>query len=278
MTILSPYTFSETIGNNADIWILHISRWGNRGASSIAGDLVYSGAIPAGVQAVAIGPQSTVSEAIIDCNLVGPFAIVQATPVPGGLIEGSLIVAGGAPLGPLAGSLSVRVAMQGQYGDTYIRDNATGTSAFGATESLFENPELQLIFYGGRARVTSPGRRAPMIRRATATIPDSGTTQTLLAIYPVSGRGAKRVSARATGTLIGSVNVGLISYIVTTPVATPVVLSSEAQSANIAVDGTTGAVNDYTSSDPCQFLAVYFTRTSGTGDVQAIFTSIDPPV
>lgn len=279
MTIVSPFTYNETLGNNADIWTLQISNWGNRGAAGIAGDVTYSGSIPAGVQAVAIGPQSTVSEVIIDCDLVGPRVLVQATPVPGALLLNSLIAGVGAPLGPLAGSLTVRTAMQGQYGDTYIRDNATGTSAFGDAEPLFESPSLQLVFYGGRARAASFGhRRAPMIRRATLTVPDAGTAQELVAIYPVSGREAKYITVRATGTLIGVVNIGLIGYIVTTPVATPVILSAEDLSANVAVNGVTGAAGSFSSSVPCQFLAVYFTRTSGLGDVQTIFTAIDPPV
>lgn len=279
MTILSPYTYPQTIGSgHAPQWVLHISKWGNRGAAGVAGDLAYSGSIPGGCQYVAIGPDSTVSEAIISFNQVGPFSTVALAPTPGQTAEGALTVGVGAPLGPLAGALGVRVAMQGQYGDTYFQDGATAASNFGDAEAKFEAPELQLIFFGPTARVVTVGRRAPMLRVGNLTVPDAAGTKTLVAIWPVSGRGSKRVSARCNGTLVGTFTVGLISYVVTTVVGVAVTNNSEVQATPINVSAVTGAAGAFESSVPCQFLAVYFTRSAGGGDFIAELTAIDPPV
>ncbi len=267
MTIVSPFTYAESIGAAAPTWQLDITKWGNRGAGGVVGDLAYTGSIPGGVQAVAIGPDSTVSEVIIDHNLVGAVGFATTTPTPGQIIAGSLTVGVGAPAGPLAGPLAVRTAMQGQYADAYFVDGDPVAKNFGGLAALFEVPKLSLIFYSPTARnIVIPTVRAPLIRRFKAANMGA-TAKTLVGIWPVSGRKNIRVSVAARGgAAAADVFVGLISYVVDTEAGVPAFSATEVLSNAIAVSGVTGAMGAFVSTAPCQYLAVYYTRT-GVGDL-----------
>lgn len=272
MTIVSPYTYQQAIGALAPYWWLEITRWGNRGASGVAGDLTYAGQIRGSVAGVAIGPDSTVSEAIIGFNSVGPTFATTA-PTPGEVQPGTVTVGVNAPVGPLAGPLTVRTAMQGQFADGYMRDGATAASPFGGAEPLFEMPKLSLLFYAPTSRPSVPAVRAPMLRSFDRTM--GAGPVTLVAIWPVSGRRRMTVSARAYGTAVGNFFVGRISYAVETVVGVATPRYSEDLSTANAFDATTGAQAAWSSDVPCQFLALYYTKTAGAGDLQGVMTAVD---
>lgn len=273
MTVVSPYTYAQAIGALAPYWWLEITRWGNRGASSVPGELTYDGVINGPVAGVAIGPDSTVSEVIVGYNSVGPVFLTIA-PFPGEVQAGTLTVGVNAPAGPLAGPLSVRVAMEGQFADTYMRDGATAASPFGAAEPLFEMPTLSLVCYAPSSpNPIVPATRAPLIRSFDVVM--GAGAKTLVAIWPVSGRRRMRVSARAYGTAVGSFYVGRISYAVTTIAGLTVPRYAEVLSSGVAVDATTGAQGEWSSQEPCQFLALYYTRTAGAGNLQGVLTATD---
>lgn len=272
MTVVSPYTFAQA-APFSPTWALDITRWGNRGASSVAGELRYSGSIDGAVAGVAIGPDSTVPEAIIGYNPVGP-TIVTTAPSPGEVQAGTLTVGVNTPAGPLAGPLAVRVAMEGQFGDSYMRDGATVASNFGELEPLFEMPKLSLIFYMPTSRLPLvPAVRAPMIRPFDAIM--GAGAKTLVAIWPVSGRKRMNIRARAYGTAVGTFFVGQISYAVDTIVGVANPRFSEVQSSAVAVDATTGAQGVWSSDVSCQFLALYYTRSAGAGNLQGVLTALD---
>lgn len=272
MTVISPYTYNQARAV-APYWWLAVTNWGNRGASSVAGDLTYQGTIDGAVAGVAIGPDSTASEVIVGFNSVGPTFATTA-PSPGEVQQGTLTVGVGAPAGPLAGSLVVRTAMQGQYGDTYMRDGATVVSNFGAAEPLFEAPRLSLVFYLPTTQAPIlPATRAPMVRPFSVTMGAGAVT--LVAIWPVSGRRRMRVSARATGDAVANFFVGQIMYAVDTIVGVAAPRFSEDLSAANAVSGVSGAQAAWEGTSPCQFLALYYTKSAGAGDLQGVLTATD---
>lgn len=272
MTVTSPYVYAQA-APYFPYWWLNMTRWGNRGASSMAEELAYQGSIAGGVGGVAIGPDSTVPEAIIGFNSLGP-TFAQLAPAPGEVQEGTLTVGVNAPAGPLAGPLTVRTAMQGQFSDAYMRDGATVVSNFGALEPLFEMPKLSLIFYMPTTRAPLvPATRAPMIRPFDVVMGAGAVT--LVAIWPVSGRRRMMVSARSYGTAAGNFFVGRISYAVDTIVGVASPRYSEDLSNANAIDATSGVQAAWSSQDPCQFLALYYTKTGGNGNLQGVMTALD---
>lgn len=272
MTVNSPYTYAQA-APFSPYWWLNVTRWGNRGASSVAGDLTYQGTIDGPVRGIAIGPDSTVPEVIIGFNSVGP-TFAQLAPAPGQILEGTLTVGVNAPAGPLAGPLVVRTAMQGQFGDSYMRDNAAVASDFGIAEPLFEIPKLSLVFYlPATNSPIVPATRAPMIRPFDVVM--GADPVTLVAIWPVSGRRRMRVSARAYGTAVGNFFIGQIAYAVDTVVGVAQPMFSEVLSTPIPVASGSGVQGAWESTASCQFLALYYTRTAGAGNLQGVMTAVD---
>ncbi len=272
MTVISPYTYAQAAAFSP-YWQLEVTRWGNRGASSVPGELAYQGVIGGPVAGVAIGPDSTVAEAIVGFNSVGPTFATTA-PSPGEVQPGTLSVGVNAPAGPLAGPLSVRVAMQGQFADGYVRDGGTSVSNFGALEPLFEMPKLSLMFYMPTTRaLLAPATRVPMTRSFDVVMGAGAVT--LVAIWPVSGRKRMNVRARAYGTAVGSFFVGQISYQVDTVLGVAAPAYAEVLSPANAVSGVSGAQAVWSSDVPCQFLALYYTKSGGNGDLQGVMTAVD---
>lgn len=273
MTVQGTSTYARVVTSGMPFWRLEISNWGNRQTNADANSLEYVDApINGGGQVIVIGPDSTVDTVLVvyqDLSLT-PQLLAKlnadiATFPPGTL---NLIMESVSVVRPgvlLPGPLRIRAAEPSMYADTYYRDGSSTTSPFGGGEPLFERPRLQLYVYPSLPALFVPHQRADMLRSTvTAASADVGA-ETLIGIWPVAGRKRKAVYFRVTDTLEASLRVGLISGYVAGTVGAPLPQMVEDTLSTAALTATTQA--SMASETPCQFLAAYYTRTAGAGDV-----------
>lgn len=262
-------------------WRLEISNWGNRQTNADANSLEYVAApVNGGGQVIVVGPDSTVDTVLVayqDLSLT-PQVLVKLnndidTAAPGSI---NLIMESVSVVRPgvlLPGPLRIRAAESSMYADTYYRDGSSTTSPFGGGEPLFERPQLQLYVYPSLPQLFVPHRRADMLRSAlTAASADVGA-ETLIGIWPVAGRKAKTVYVRATDTLEATIRVGMISGYVAGTVAVPLPRMVEDTLTTAAITPTAQA--SFSVPQLCQYLAVYYTRTAGAGNVVTNLTASD---
>lgn len=273
MTVQGTSTYARVVTAGMPFWRLEISNWGNRQTNADANSLEYVDApVNGGGQVIVIGPDSTVDTVIVayqDLSLT-PQVLAKlnndiATASPGfiNLIMESVSVVRPGVL--LPGPLRIRAAEPSMYADTYYRDGSSTTSPFGGGEVLFERPQLQLYVYPSLPALFIPHRRVDMLRSVQTTASADVGAETLIGIWPVAGRKRKAVYFRVTDTLEASLRVGLISGYVGGTAGVPLPRMVEDTLSTAALTATTQA--SMSSEVPCQYLAAYYTRTAGAGDV-----------
>ena len=271
MTVQGTSTYASVVTSGMPFWRLEISNWGNRETNADANSLEYVDApVNGGGQVIAIGPDSTVDTVIVayqDLSMTPQLLTklnIDIDSFPPGTLN--LIMESVSTVRPgvlLPGPLRVRAAQSSMYADTYYRDGDATTSPFGGGEPLFERPQLQLYVYPSLPGLSVPHRRSDMLRSTVTTA--AGVTETLIGIWPVAGRKTKAVYFRVTDTLTANVRVGLISGYVAGTAGSPLPRMVEDTLNTAAVTATAQA--SMSSAVPCQYLAAYYTRTGGAGDV-----------
>lgn len=265
MAVTSPFTLQEAVSLGHMFWALEITNWGNLGTGADANSLVYTGSITHTAGMIAVGAESTVDQAVVTYT---PPQFVGKTPITPNTFVGLEC-----PGIVLPAPITVGAGLTPLFADTYLRDGNATPQAFGGAEPLFEAPFLQLMFY-----LQAPGvngqfpatRRGTMIRRVAPVVPNAGTTETLLGIWPVMGRSKLAVYFGAAGNLVADVRVGVIpgEYALGEPPA-------EETAGTGTVNATTGANAAVFPTQSCAFLAAYYTRTSGTGALRVKVVASD---
>lgn len=281
MTVMGTSTYARVVASAMPFWRLEITNWGNRQTNADANSLEYvADPINGGGQVLVIGPESTVDTVLVayqDLSLTPQMLIKLnqdiATFPPGttNLIMQSVSVARPGVL--LPGPLRVRAAQSSMYADAYYRDGDAAAYPFGGAELLFERPVLQLYVYPALPQLFIPHRRADMIRSTVTKASAATGVETLVGVWPVAGRKAKAVYVRATDQLEATIRVGMISSYVAGSVASPLPQMVEDTLATAAVTPTVQA--SFSAPQLCQYLAVYYTWTSGDGNLITNLTASD---
>lgn len=281
MTVMGTSTYARVVASAMPFWRLEISNWGNRQNNADANSLEYVEApINGGGQVIVIGPESTVDTVLVayqDLSLTPQLLaklnedIETFPPGTTNLIMQSVSVTRPGVL--LPGPLRIRAAQSSMYADAYYRDGDATAYLFGGAESLFERPLLQLYIYPALPPLVVPHRRADMIRSTVTEASAATGVETLVGIWPVAGRKAKAVYVRATDLLEATIRVGMISSYVAGSVASPLPQMVEDTLATATVTPTAQA--SFSVPQLCQYLAVYYTRTSGDGNLITNLTASD---
>jgi hypothetical protein len=268
MTVQSIATYAGAIESGMPFWRLQISNWGNRGATTDANSLTYVAAAIKGAQYVVIGPDSTADEVNVAYNDLAIQNTAFAVPNPGVLNQISMTVGINRPGVILGGDLTIRTAISTMFGDTYFRDGVAAAQTFGGAQPLFEAPNLQLLFYPQLPTAVPLPKRNDMYRSFETNATGDVGAETLIAIWPIMGRTKQAVFFRATGTLVGTIRVAVISSFVGNTVGAPTVRPAEdTVAAALAIDATTGV---QASSEPnrlAQYISLYYTRSAGAGTI-----------
>lgn len=281
MTVVSLNSYAEARKAGLPWWRLEITNWGNRQTGAAATSLIYpaSGSInapgpwiPGGAACVAIGPDSTVDEMIVDYNQVLTPG-TWSTPDAGDLNQTSMTVSYGRPGILLPGPMVYRAAYSSMFGDSYIKDGVTGTADLG-TNAVFEAPRLQVLTYFKPPAVPPATKRADMYRSFRTTMDGSAGEKTF-AIWPVMGRRSMTVFLTAQGTLVANVRVGAIVDYCATVASALSARPTEETILSGTVNATTAAQLRVASGKPAMFLAVYGTYTSGVGLVNCTMIATD---
>lgn len=268
MTVQSRLLYSQVLGAGLPFWRLELSNWGNRGAGADANSLQYQGRIDAGAAAIVIGPESTADEAVIRYNQGIGAPTAQAI-FPGAVDQEELTIGVKKPGINLPGPLQVGTTFTTQFTDGYFRDGDPTGFPFGTLEPRFEAPTLQLLFYP-RPPTNVAYKRNDMYRSSRIAADGAIGTETLIAIWPVMGRACKSIYFRATGNLVATVRVGGIVDFVTTVLGLPQarVIEKTVNNVTLTVNATTGATAQCTTGRPMQWIAAYYTRVSGDGNIE----------
>lgn len=268
MSVLSLKSYREALAAGDTFWRLEISNWGNRGTGADATSIAYPAAEGTpidGAQYITIGPDSTADEAIITYQPPSSFNTLFTFPSPGINNQVSMSIGITRPGVMLPGELFVRTSLSTQFTDEYYRDGNPTVQAFGGIEPLFEAPRLQLLMYPFVPTMPAFPKRADMYRTMETNANADVGAETLIGIWPVMGRSCKALYFRATGTLVTAIRVGAVVDYVTTQVGLPVARPAEdtVQTANISA--VSGVQESIITGRPMQWIAAYYTRTSGAG-------------
>jgi hypothetical protein len=264
MSIQSLVTYQQALAAGDTFWRLQISNWGNRETGADANSIQYTGAVD-GAQYVTIGPESTADEVIVGYSAPSTFNRAFTIPNPGFQNQISMTVGITRPGVMLPGPLTIRTAMSTQFCDSYFRDGNPIVQNFGGLEPLFEAPSLQLLVYPYVPTMPALPKRADLYRHAQTSADADVGDETLIAIWPVMGRSCKALYFRATNDLVATIRVGAISYFTQTVVGNPSPRAVEDTVATADINATTGVQESIITGRPMQWVAVYYTRTSGTG-------------
>ena len=276
MAVTSVLTLDEALQKGLPFWRLQISNWGNRQTGADATSLRYpaSGTLTTSPQLVAIGPDSTADEALLEYNPYSNTAFLA--PNPGALDQETISIGLQKPGVFVPGPISVRTAFSTQFTDTYVKDGTPGNAAFG-TSSVFEAPTLQLLVYPAGSPITPVFAKRNLLYRSTSVDTTAFVlgTEVPIAYWPVMGRGCKAIYMRATNTLVANVRIGLISTYEATNVGVVSPRIVEKTVGSGAINGNTAVSYARGTGLPGQWLAVYITPTAGAGFVQANLVASD---
>lgn len=260
------YPYERAVELGVPFWRVEVTNWGNRQTGAVPTSLRYPATtqLRNGAAHIALGPDSTADQVIVDYFQGEPTVVVA--PTPGVLDTNSITVGIQHPGQSLLGPMNFRTAPSTMFGDAYVMDDGLGTTAQFGTSTVFEAPRLQLFVFPYQPRQLPPLRRNNMFRSVRVDSA-SGTTEVQLGIWPVMGRLAKSVAFRATGTLAGSARVGLISSQVIGTSGVPIFNVVETTEFSAGVAGATAEQVRKTITTPTQWLVAYFTRSGGAGSI-----------
>lgn len=264
MAVTSALTSNQAVQAGLPFWRLQISNWGNRQTGADATSLRYPaiGNVDMSPQLISIGPDSTADEVLLEYNPYDntPYLI----PSPGVLDQETISVGLQKPGVFVPGPFRLRTSFSTQFSDTYVKDGVPGSVAFG-TAATFEAPTLQLLIYPNGSPITPVLPRRNLMYRSASTV--GGVGEQTIGIWPVMGRMCKSVYMRATGSLIATVRIGLISAYEATNagVISPRVVERTVGTGTI--NATTAAAYARGTAMPAQWLAAYATVTGGAGSI-----------
>lgn len=267
MAFVGQISLNQVLKLGRPYWKIELDNWGNEGADADANSLIYD-IVPensdgVGASIVTIAPDSTVDavqlvsfteseENLIHVGVGAPA--VLATNV-------YQILAGGSFYSPPTA-----------FEDTYLAENDATPQTFGtALGGFFETPTLRLLWYvSAIPPMLSFYQRTPMVRNATLLV-TSGTTERIVHVWPVSGRNS--ITIVASGYAIGEVPSLIGTVRIETISSTPNI------GRTVVASGQVNTVLGYTVTTvittPCAFVAVYFTRASGSGDINVKMVAND---
>lgn len=284
MTVRSLNTYAQAVQSGYPFWRLEIDNWGNRQTGADATSLVYPANgnnmgpinIPGGAQLIAIGPDSTADQLIVDYNQIltpGTFT----PPNPGNLNQQSMTIGVNRPGIQVPGPMIFRTSYSTMYGDIYIRDGIPGNVPLG-TNPVFESPSLQVFTYTRVPPAIPPLKRVDMYRSINTIIEDQGGEEEVLAIWPVMGRKWIGIYVRASGTLQADIRMGRVTDYVNTaagPVAQFRPVEKTVVTASVSGSGATQSC--MATSKPCQFITLNAIWQSGVGGIVATMIASDDP-
>lgn len=248
MAFVGSLSLNQAIGASLPYWPITLTNWGNAGSSADPYSIIYPVTLSSnhgvGASMVTIANDSAIdtatltdenSAAIADISVGAPAIMVSNVH--------SVIVSAGFGQTPAS------------FLDVYRQDGNPTDQPFGGALSTFELPTLKLLwFIQPTPPILTYFRRAPFIRY-NAVIAVADGVEHNVKVWPVSGRNVKSIQVVATGTLVASIRIGVISSF---PNAEKTAFIGD-------VDATTGENFAVTVTAPCAFLAVYYTVTSGAG-------------
>ena len=272
MAVVSALTSNQAVQAGLPFWRLQISNWGNRQTGADTTSLRYpaAGNVDMSPQLVSIGPDSTADEVLLEYN--GYDNLAYTIPNPGVLDQETISVGLQKPGVFVPGPFRLRTSFSTQFSDTYVKDGVPGATPFG-TAPTFEAPTLQLLVYPNGSPITPVLPRRNLMYRSVLTEGTAG--EQTLGIWPVMGRMCKSIYMRATGSLVATVRIGLISAYEATSagVVQPRVVEKTVGTGTI--NGTTAVAYARGTALPAQWLAAYATVTGGAGFIAANLIASD---
>ncbi|MGH7176262.1 MAG: hypothetical protein ACREJC_02675 [Tepidisphaeraceae bacterium] len=263
-----------------------LTNWGNRGATADINSLQFPVAGQqdlSSIAAIAIAPRSEVDRCVIRFTPGPTLVYIPAVPQNYLLRDDEFEVSVNAPaLVSTPGPITIRAHETSWFSDTYVPFNAVTDVAFGGAQSKFRLPTLRLLLYF-RTPIGVPARAPfyfPDGSNITNFLPGATlavgavSTEQLLCIVPMSGRGHVQFSARpAPGAVFPATTDAIVSLRYT---AIDVMNIDGIFATNntcerqlgqtLGVDAATGKIADFAQPITAQYFAVYFTIVSMTGN------------